>query len=72
MNKDVMISIKGMHFDVSEQGDDIETIQTGQYYTKGQMHYIIFDEPIEGSSNVTKNMIKFNESSRGTLVAEKP
>lgn len=63
MNKDVMISIKGMHFDVSEQGDDIETIQTGQYYTKGQMHYIIFDEPIEGSSNVTKNMIKFNESS---------
>jgi len=58
-----MISIKGMHFDISEQGDNIETIQTGQYYTRGQMHYLIYEEPVEGTNKVTKNMLKFNESS---------
>ncbi len=62
MNKDVMISIKGMHFDVTEAGENLEVIQPGQYYKRGDMHYLIYEEPVEGSDAVNKNMIKFNDS----------
>jgi len=57
-----MISIKGMHFDVSDEANDVEVIQQGQYYKRGGMHYLIYDEPVEGSEQVTKNMIKFNDT----------
>lgn len=60
MNKDVLISIKGMHFDNSENGDDIEVIQKGQYYYRGGNHYLVYDEPVVGSGSINKNMIKFN------------
>lgn len=63
MNKDVLISIKGLHFDVSEEPEDLEVFQPGQYYMRSGMHYIIYEEPIEGTEYVTKNMIKFDENS---------
>ena len=63
MNKDVMITIKGMHFQNTSDGDNIEVIQQGQYYHRGNMHYLVYEEPLEGSDQVTKNMLKFNESS---------
>ncbi len=63
MNKDVLISIKGLHFDSANNSDDIEVIQAGQYYKKGGMHYLVYEEPLEGSKEVSKNMIKFNDSS---------
>ncbi len=62
MTKDVMISIKGMLFDVAEEAEDLEVIQPGQYYKRGDMHYLIYDEPVEGTDEVTKNMIKFNDN----------
>lgn len=63
MNKDVLISIKGLHFDVSEQPEDLEVFQPGQYYMRGGLHYIIYEEPVEGTDYTTKNMIKFDENS---------
>lgn len=63
MNKDVLISIKGLHFDANDSSDDIEVIQAGQYYKRGGMHYLVYDEPLEGSNQVSRNMIKFNDSS---------
>lgn len=62
MNKDVLICIKGLHFNVSDKPDDLEVILPGQYYKRGDMHYLIYEEPIEGTEQVSKNMIKFNES----------
>lgn len=63
MTKDVLISIKGMHFDVADDSDNVEVIQPGQYYERGGNHYLIYDEPVEGSEQVNKNMIKFNDVS---------
>lgn len=63
MDKDVLISIKGMHFQNTEDGDNVEVIQQGQYYQRGNMHYLVYEEPVEGSDAVTKNMIKFNNDS---------
>ncbi|MBQ0027973.1 MAG: DUF1934 domain-containing protein [Lachnospiraceae bacterium] len=63
MNKDVLISIKGLHFDVSDDPEDLEVFQSGQYYIRGNMHYLIYDEPVEGTDYTTKNMIKFNSTS---------
>ena len=34
MTKDVMISIRGLQFMEGEDGDDIETVQQGEYYEK--------------------------------------
>lgn len=62
MNKDVIILIKGMHFQNTEDGGNIETIWRGQYYKKKGTHYIVYEEPIEGTNDVCKNMIKFDSS----------
>lgn len=62
MTKDVMISIKGMQFEGNlNEGEDIEVIQQGHYYRRNGMHYLVFEEPVEGTDKVNKNMIKFND-----------
>ena len=58
MTKEVLVSIKGMQFD-GESGDTIETMNFAQYYLKNDGHYIIYDEMVEGESQVTKNILKF-------------
>lgn len=58
MTKEVLVSIKGMQFD-GASGDTIETMNFAQYYLKNDGHYIIYDEMVEGESQVTKNILKF-------------
>lgn len=59
MDKDVLISISGLQFSEGEGPDKVETINAGQYYKKGDHHYVLFDEVIEGHDKPTRNMIKF-------------
>lgn len=59
MTKDVLVSIRGMQFDTGEDGEKIESIQRGEYYLKGDTHYILYEEIIEGIEAPVKNMIKF-------------
>lgn len=61
MTKDVLVSIKGLQFSDGEGPDKVETINSGQYYKKGEHHYILFDEVTEGYNQPTKNMIKFGD-----------
>ena len=61
MTKDVMISIRGMQFEESLDGDNVEVIQQGHYYRKNGMHYLIYEEPVEGTDKTNKNTIKFND-----------
>lgn len=61
MKKDVLISIRGMQFEGAMDADDIEVIQRGHYYQRGGMHYLVYDEPVEGTDRINKNLIKFNE-----------
>jgi len=62
MTKDVLIAIKGMQFEGAEDPEEIEVIQRGQYYERNGAHYLMYDEPVEGSSEIIKNRIKFREN----------
>ena len=56
MTKDVLLSISGLHQDVTgieAQGDEpgsepIEVIVPASYYEKNGKHYVIYDELVEG------------------------
>ena len=61
MTKEVLISIKGLQFEGDMDADKIETITSGSYYKKNNNHYVIYEEVVEGTEGVTKNIIKFNE-----------
>lgn len=59
MTKDVLIAIKGMQFEGAEDAEEIEVIQRGQYYERNGSHYLLYDEPVEGTTEIIKNRIKF-------------
>ena len=61
MTKDVMISIRGIQFEEGMDGEKIESLQKGEYYSRNDMHYILFEEVVEGMEDPVKSMIKFKE-----------
>ena len=61
MTKDVLIAIKGLQFEEAEDAEEIEVIQRGQYYQRNGSHFLIYEEPIEGTSDTILNRIKFKE-----------
>lgn len=58
MTKDVLVKISGLQFAGEEDSDAIEVITSGNYYMKNGKHYILYDEVLEGTTEVTKNVIK--------------
>ena len=62
MTKDVLIAIKGMQFEGAEDPEEIEVIQRGQYFERNGSHYLMYEEPVEGTMEVIKNRIKFREN----------
>ncbi|MDO4305043.1 MAG: DUF1934 domain-containing protein [Bacillota bacterium] len=63
MTKEVLLSLKGLQLESCDAGQELETITPADYYMKNGSHYIIYDEVMEGFDDVTKNMIKFQDSS---------
>lgn len=61
MEKNVLISIKGLQFENDAENGQIETIVKGEYYKRGQSHYVVYEELTEGQEEATKNTIKFGE-----------
>lgn len=59
MTKDVLIAIRGIQFEGAEDPEAIEVIQKGQYYQRNGSHYLVYEEPVEGSSDRILNRIKF-------------
>lgn len=57
------MSIKGLQFDETGGDGEIETITAGQYYKKNGNHYLIYDEAMEGFSELTHNRIKWTNHS---------
>lgn len=66
MNKDVLISIKGLQYTVSEEVKEedkrVETINRGQYYKRSGKHYVTFEETLDGAQPV-KSIVKFDKDS---------
>lgn len=57
MTKDVLVSIKGLHFEIQED-ETVEIITPGQYYCKGNKEYVLYEEVLEEDHTITKNTIK--------------
>ncbi len=60
MTKEVLVAIKGLQFD-GESKEDYTTILPAEYYMRNGKHYVVYDELMEGYSQNTKNIIKFND-----------
>lgn len=60
MTKDVMVTISGLQM-AGEDEDAIELVHIGEYYNRNGVHYILFDELLEGLSVPVKNRIKIKD-----------
>lgn len=60
MTKEVIVSIRGLQNGPETDGEPIEMIVSGEYFYKNEKHYILYEEVMEGESNVTKNRIKIS------------
>ncbi len=63
MTKEVLVKISGLQFVGEEDGDTIEVITSGTYYKKNGKHYVLYDEVMEGTDEITKNVIKLWDDS---------
>lgn len=61
MTNDVLVSMSGIQFDGQQGTDAIEVINKGTYMKKDDMHYIAFEEVMEGFDQPTKNLLKFKD-----------
>ena len=63
MEKEVLLSLKGLQFAVGEEGAQaLETITPAEYFVRNGSHYVIYDEVMEGFEENTRNVIKFKDS----------
>ncbi len=63
MTKEVLIGITGLQFDGTEDGgEEIKSIHPGEYYKKGNTHYVMFEESDDGIPDAVKNLLKVKEN----------
>lgn len=63
MEKEVLLSVKGMQFTIDKEGtQELETITAAKYYERNGSRYVVYDEVTEGFCDTTGNMIKFKDS----------
>lgn len=61
MTKEVLIHIKTRQVlrDMQEEEpDEMELITAGEYYFRNGTHYLLYEEVMEGFTEVTKNLVK--------------
>ncbi|MDO4331830.1 MAG: DUF1934 domain-containing protein [Eubacteriales bacterium] len=61
MTKDVLISVRGLQFPEGDAGDDIETVQQGEYYFRNGSHFLLFDEYMEGFREPVSTLLRLKE-----------
>ncbi len=71
MTKEVLLSISGLHYDMTGLPDDsvmedenepVEVITPASYYFKNGKHYIVYDEVVEGMPGTIKTKIRITDS----------
>lgn len=61
MTKDVLLSIKGLYTEDSEDADSIETLAPAEFYVKEGVYYLFFEEIIDDTTGITKSRIKYSD-----------
>lgn len=74
MTKEVMVTLSGLQLGDSGE-DSVETVHIGEYYEKDGVHYLFFDELLEGHKTPIRNMLKLRNEKlevrkRGPVSAE--
>ena len=70
MTKDVLLSISGLHYDMTgtiednEDNEPIEVITPATYYLKNGKHYVVYDEVVEGMPGTIKNKVRMTEDQK--------
>ena len=57
MTKNVIISLTGLQYAAEEEDSPIEVINFGQYYKKGEKHYLLYEDTSEDGRTI-KSRIK--------------
>lgn len=60
MTKEVMVTISGFHME-EEEGDTIEMVHIGEYRERDGVHYVFYEERLEGVAEPVKNRIRITE-----------
>lgn len=60
MTKNVIISLTGLQYAAEEEDAPIEVINFGQYYKKGEKHYLLYEDTGENGTSI-KCRIKVSE-----------
>lgn len=61
MAEKVLFSVKGLHSlesDLEGEADEIEVLNPAEYYLKDGVHYVLYEEMMDGTQGVTKNIVK--------------
>lgn len=61
MEKEILFALKGLQMDAGEKSE-LETIIPAEYYQRNGNHYVVYDEVMEGFTEPTKNIFKFQEN----------
>ncbi len=59
MDKEVMLTIRGLHMGGETQAGDLETRVRAEYFKKGESHYLLFEERQEGFAEPVRSRIKY-------------
>lgn len=61
MTKDVKIIVLGHHDNGDGDAGTIRTSSQGQYFEKGDSHYLLYEEEMEGFEKKVKNRVKYKQ-----------
>lgn len=60
MKKDVLVSISGLQYEI-DKDEAIEVISVGEYYNRNGKHYVIYEEMLDNTDEVSNCTIKIAE-----------
>ncbi len=61
MEKEILFGLKGLQIESGEEAE-LETITQAEYYQRNGNHYVVYEELMEGFTDITKNIFKFREN----------
>lgn len=62
MDRNVMLTISGLHSGEADENGSVETKVRAEYFKKNETHYLLYEEKEEGFKQTSKNRMKFRDN----------
>ena len=59
MDRNVMLTISGLHSGETDDNGNVETKVRAEYFKRNESHYLLYEEKEEGFKQTSQNRIKF-------------